>query len=204
MFMKETIVSLIILVSSAVLPISQAAPPLLVPIPESLRVLGDKEVVLAEHTLDLTIRDKVPIVNEVFTFNILKALEYLGGDRFVLEPGETFAFHGNVLPEFSDPKFTMNSRFFIEEGYRAIGGLGGNGVCHLATFINWVAKEAGLEVTALVSHDFSPVPGVAREYGTSIRSQSPTQNLYIRNGFDYSVTFVFEAGKEEVVLKITK
>jgi hypothetical protein len=202
--MKETIVSLIALISTAVLPVSQAAGPLLSPIPEYMRVLGGEEQVLAEHSLDLTTRDKVEIVNEVFAFNILKALEFLGTDRFTLEPGEIFAFHANVLPEFAQPKITMNSQFYVEEGYRAIGGLGGNGVCHLATLMNWVATEAGLEVTALANHNFSPVLGVPREYGTSIRSQSPTQNLYLKNGFDYPVTFVFKVDGEKVTLKITR
>ncbi len=202
--MKQTIIGLATLISTAIFPVSQAAGPLLAPIPEYARVLGNQEQVLAEQALDLTTRDEVEIVNEVFAFNILKALEYLGAESFTLEPGEVFAFHANVLPEFEGPKITMNSKFYIEEGYRAIGGLGGNGVCHLATLINWVASEAGLEVTALANHDFSPVPGVPREYGTSIRSQSPTQNLYVKNGFDYPVTFIFEVANEEVSLKITK
>jgi hypothetical protein len=198
--MKETIVSIVTLVSTAVLPVSQAATPLLSPIPEYL--INVREQVLAEHSLDLTTRDEVEIVNEVFAFNILKALEYLGTDSFTLEPGEVFAFHANVLPEFEDPKITMNSKFYVEEGYQAVGGLGGNGVCHLASLINWVAQDAGLEVTALMNHSFAPVPGVPAEYGTSIRSQSPNQNLYIKNGFDYPVKFVFKVDKNKVKLKI--
>jgi len=98
----------------------------------------------------------------------------------------------------------MNSKFYIEEGYKAIGGLGGNGVCHLASLINWVGSEAGLEVIALASHSFAPVLGVPKKYGTSIRSQSKNQNLYIRNNFDYPVAFVFSTDDEEVSLKIAQ
>lgn len=197
--MKETIICIITLISTAILPVSQAATPLLSPIPLN------REVVLAQHSLDLTSRDEVEIVNEVFAYNILLALDYLGEDGFTLEPGEVFAFHGNVLPEFSNFVVkTMNSKFYVEEGYKAIGGLGGNGVCHLASLINWVASDAGLEVTALANHNFAPVPGVPAEYGTSIRSQSQNQNLYIRNGFAYPVTFVFGIDSKVVSLKITR
>jgi len=87
----------------------------------------------------------------------LKALEYLGTETFSLNPGEVFAFHANVLPEFENPVITMNSKFYIEEGYKAIGGLGGNGVCHLASLINWVGSEAGLEVTALAKPKSKPL-----------------------------------------------
>jgi len=200
--MKQTIVGIITLISTAILPVSQAATPLLSPIPEYMRVLGNQEVVLAEHSLDLTSRDEVEIVNKVFAFNILKALEYLGTETFSLNPGEVFAFHANVLPEFENPVITMNSKFYIEEGYKAIGGLGGNGVCHLASLINWVGSEAGLEVTALASHSFAPVPGVPKEFGTSIRSQSQNQNLYIKNNLNFPVVFSFQTENKEVRLKI--
>jgi hypothetical protein len=134
--------------------------------------------VLAEHELDLTTREPNPYANEVF------------------------AFHGNVLPEFANPSVTTNSRFFIEEGYKSVAGLGGNGVCHLASLINWTASEAGLEVLALANHNFALVPGVPKEYGTSIRSQNKNQNLYIKNNFNFPVTFEFKVDDQMVVLMI--
>lgn len=122
--------------------------------------------------------------------------------EFTLRPGEVFAFHDNVLKDFQNPKVTMHSKFFMEEGYLALGGLGGNGVCHLASLMNWVAKDAGLDVTAKVNHDFYPVPGVPKENGTAILSQSPEQNLYIKNNQNKSVEFIFKADSQKVALEI--
>ncbi|NIO20081.1 MAG: hypothetical protein GTN76_04890, partial [Candidatus Aenigmarchaeota archaeon] len=92
----------------------------------------------------------------------LLSLHYLKGDvelpvnwgevrepfvvSFTLQPGEIFAFHDNVLDEYVNPKVTMNSEFMTDEGYKSVWGLGGNGICHLASLMNWVAVEAGLEV----------------------------------------------------------
>jgi vancomycin resistance protein YoaR len=76
--------------------------------------------------------------------------------------------------------------------------------------MNWTASEAGLEVVARVNHNFVPVPGVPKEYGTSIRYMpdgslnSQNQNLYIKNNFDYPVKFVFEVNDQEVNLKLLK
>lgn len=112
----------------------------------------------------------------------------------------------------------MSSKFFMDEGYLALAGLGGNGVCHLASLMNWVAKEArlqmpsaladggqaGLDVLAPVNHDFYPVPGVPKENGTAILSQSAQQNLYIKNNKDYPVSFEFKADANNVELKIVK
>lgn len=128
--------------------------------------------------------------------------------EFTLKPNEVFAFHDNVLPELNPsaggPKITMHSKFFMDEGYKELGGLGGNGVCHLASLMNWVAKDAGLEVVAKVNHDFYPVPGVPRENGTAILSQSPDQNLYLKNTKDYPVSFEFKADANNVELKVVK
>lgn len=214
---KQTILTFVTLVLTILTPALAVGGELLSP------VFKKQLVILAEHELDLTSREPGAYANEVFADNILLALHYLKGDveerginweeirqpfgvDFVLQPGETFAFHGNVLAEFDPPSggpaVTMNSKFFIEEGYRSVGGLGGNGVCHLASLINWVASEADLEVTAKVSHDFYPVPGVSRQYGTSIRSQSKTQNLYIQNNFEIPVVFAFSVESGKVDLKV--
>lgn len=242
--MKEQILALATLISTIVLPASgagkltsQSTRPLLSPVPEYL--LFSHQEVLAEHSLDLTIRDENPKANQGFVDNILLALHYLKGDvggpkidwekarapfeaSFTLQPGEVFAFHDNVLPEFANSVITMNSEFMTYEGYKSIWGLGGNGVCHLASLMNWVASEArfdsslasrrsgssarraGLEVIAPNGHNFAPIPGMPKKYGTSIRSQSPNQNLYIINNFDYPVTFVFNVDSREVNLEIIK
>ncbi len=96
----------------------------------------------------------------------------------------------------------INSEFLTTEGYKSVWGLGGNGVCHLASLMNWVASEAGLTVIAPNGHNFAPIPGVPKKYGTSIRSQSQNQNLYIINSYDYSVSFSFEISNQKVLLKI--
>lgn len=209
--MEQNILGVVTLFSTVFLPVASFVEPLVSPMAETR--------VLVEHTLDLTIREPNPYANQVFTDNILLSLHYLKGDvdnpkinwekvrqpfevSFTLKPGEVFSFHGNVLPEFKDPVVTMNSRFFMEEGYKSVGGLGGNGVCHLASLINWTASNAGLKVMAPVNHNFALVPGIPHEFGTSIMSQSPNQNLYIQNNFDFPVTFKFEADQHSVVMKI--
>src|SRR4030042_4583964 len=150
---------------------------------------------------------------------------------FGLEPGQVFAFHKNVLPKYkevndqsaqtsnskSDSKsnsnsqkvITMDSEFVTNEGYKAVAGLGGNGVCHLASLMNWVASEGGLKVEAPTPHDFAPIAGVPKPYLTSIRYQkvggnSQNENLYIINNLDYPVKFVFEKKGETLELKLIK
>ena len=158
--------------------------------------------ILATKTMDLNIRARGESVNQVFKYNILLAVEKFD-DGFVLEPGEVFAFHQQARPEFADqPLKTGFTRYEASEGYQTTLGLPGNGVCHLATLMNWAASEAGLEVTALVNHDFAPVPGAPREYGTSIRympdgsRNSANQNLYIKNTLDQPVEFIFTVSED--------
>lgn len=184
----------------------------------------EKKQTLAVQTLDLTKRLPDEYGASVFADNILLSLRYLKGDisqirqmgqinwnearqpftvEFILKPGEVFAFHDVVLPQFK-PTVTMKTKFFIDEGYKELGGLGGNGVCHLASLINWAAKDAKLEVTALVNHDFYPVPGVPREYGVSIFSTDSRQNLYIKNNKDFPVLFEFFVNSRMVNLSLLK
>lgn len=177
---------------------------------------------LSEKTLDLTVREKSPNINQGFTDNILLAIHYLNGEKFnrkgvewnkirepltvtfVLQPGESFAFHRNTLPGFNDPKVSIDSKFIVGEGYKSVAGLGGNGVCHLASLINWTAQEAGLEVISPVNHNFFPIAGIPQEFGTSIHSASPSQNLYIRNNQPKPVTFAFKSDSSRVSLTIEK
>jgi hypothetical protein len=207
---KQQIIGIVALISTVLLPAclparqaSQAVMPLLSPVSET------REEVLAEHFLDLNTRSESETINEVFKFNVLHALAFFG-DSFVLEPGEVFAFHDNVLPEFKDfPLKTGWTRYTAKEGYQTILGLPGNGVCHLASLMNWTASDAGLGVVAKVNHNFAPIPEMPKENGTSIKylpsgSNSQNQNLYIKNTFDFPVKFVFETSEDSVNLKILK
>ncbi len=210
--MGEKILILTILISSFLNPISSLGDDFVSP-----RIESVEPKILAEHDLDLTNRLPGEYGNQVFTDNILLSLHYLKGDverpldwdkirepfevSFTLQPGEVFAFHGNSLVGLH-PVITMNSRFFMEEGYRSLAGLGGNGVCHLASLINWTAYEAGLEVFAPVGHDFFPISGIPKEFGVSIKSQDPRQNLYIRNNKDISLVFEFRINDQSINLKI--
>jgi len=169
--------------------------------------LSKNETVLSSETMDLGSRYHVESISNGFMRNILINVWYLVGTKpLILQPGEVFAFHKNILPQFKDEKIvTQESGFNSQDGYVAVAGLYGNGVCHLATLMNWVSSEAGLEVTALASHDFSPVPGIDRKYGTSIRympdgsRNSSGQNLYVKNTFDYPVEFKFSLENERVL-----
>jgi hypothetical protein len=187
----------------------------------STSIVQVHEKVLSNHDLDLTQREIDPTINKGFADNIELSLHYLKGDvgnlpinwnnirqpftvEFILNPGETFAFHDNVLPEFTKPKITMNSKFITTEGYLYVAGLGGNGVCHLATLINWAAKEAGLETVAKTSHDFAAVVGVPKEFGVSIMSTSSDQNLYIKNNKPFPVKFIFTVTQNNINLTVSQ
>lgn len=199
--MIETIASLIasslILFSSGVLPPEVSASAQLISSPTPA-----PRIILAQEAMDLSIRNPNENINEGFKQNILVNLGYLkevNPRGIVLSPGEMFAFHKNILPEFMEEKIiTQNSEFRPQDGYLSVAGLYGNGVCHLASLMNWVATEAGLEVTARVNHDYAPVPGIDRQFGTSIKfypnigGTSERQNLYIKNTLDYPVRLVLE------------
>ncbi|MGI5826190.1 MAG: VanW family protein [Patescibacteria group bacterium] len=169
--------------------------------------------VLAEGVLDLSSRNPNKSINEGFKENILVNLGYLykDRDRLILQPGEVFAFHKNIHPDFKDAVIvTQESEYRSSEGYKPVAGLYGNGVCHLATLMNYAASQAGLEVMAMVSHDFAPVPGIDRKYGTSIKfypnigGTSERQNLYIRNTKDSPVEFKFSQEGDLLKLAIIK
>jgi hypothetical protein len=180
-----------------------------------------REEVLAEHVLNLN--ERLPdseFGNEVFKYNILLALKYIEADpdlpdsftaEVELQPGEVFAFQENLLPEFEKKTVKTGwSKYVAQEGYKPLAGLYGNGVCHLASLINWVASDAGLKVTAPANHNFWPVPGVPKEYGTAIRYladggwKTENQNLYVENIFDYPIKLVFNCSSDKVELKIIK
>lgn len=186
------------------------------PTTDSFRVAGSagqlvENHVLSSESLNLSNRYPVKRTSDGFSENIFIALNYLalqgknykGGKgnfsfSLILNPNEVFAFHKNVLPKFKQDKIiTQESGFLKSDGYRVVAGLQGNGVCHLASLMNLVASEAGLEVTAPVNHNFAQIPGIDKKYGTSIYylpnggEISQRQNLYIRNTKEYPVEFKF-------------
>jgi vancomycin resistance protein YoaR len=168
---------------------------------------------LSEGVLDLSTRNPSEAINQGFKENILVNLDYLYKDRarIIIRPGEVFAFHKNIHPDFRGSVIvTQESEYKASEGYKLIAGLYGNGVCHLATLMNYAASQAGLEVTAMVSHDFAPVPGIDRKYGTSIKfspnigGTSERQNLYIKNTKDYPVEFKFSQQGDVLKFAVVK
>lgn len=201
--------------------------PLKAYLPGGGRVVEQSEI-LARKSLNLTTRTTDRWVSQIMADNILLTLHYLKGDMdakeidwdqlrepfsvsFTLDPGEVFAFHRDFLPEFRGKVVkTTGATFHSSEGFKSDGYLFGDGVCHLASLMNWVASAAGLEVTAKVNHDFLLVPGIPREFGTAIyylegnTSSNQLQNLYIKNPFDFPVEFIFLVDNQRVELVILK
>ncbi len=182
--------------------------------------------ILAQETLNLSNRHRNSFVNEVFGDNILLTLFYLrnGGTsqpvsrdefrksfhyEFTLSPGDLFAFHEDLMNSFSTARpRTTNAHFGANEGFRSDGYLTGDGVCHLASFLNMTAKSASLMVLAPTNHDFAEIPDIPKVYGTSVyfhpstRTSNTLQNLYIVNNRQKPVVFVFNYHDNLLELKI--
>lgn len=171
-------------------------------------------VKLGEKTISLKKRHEIQTVNVVFKNNILLTLKYLSNEyqrndtpdwnqinkafnyEFALQPNEMFAFHEDTFLEFK--KKTVKStaaHFNYEDGFQSDGYLYGDGVCHLASLLYWVAKNAGLDAIAPTNHDFMPIPQIPKEFGVSIYFQpgqtnaNAQQNLYIANNKNSVVRF---------------
>lgn len=185
--------------------------------------------VLGHEQMSLTDRYPVDSVNTVFKDNILLSMAYLRGSQkhavpvdwlavekpfsysFVLQPGEVFAFHKDVLPQFAGKVVkTMDSSFGPTDGYQSDGYLFGDGVCHMASILNWAASDAGLLVVAPTPHDFAVIPDIPRKYGTAIYfdpntpGSNASQNLYIQNTKDKQVTFTLSYEKNVLNVDITQ
>ncbi len=180
------------------------------------QLLHKNEAVLSTHEISLNNRYPNQSVNEVFKENILLNLAYLRGSialrkpivwsrikepftySLILKPGDVFAFHDDVLPDFNTGKIkTTNAHFNSSEGFKSDGYLVGDGVCHLASLMYWVAKDANITSQAPTNHDFANIPEVPREFGVSIyhapgeKTANEQQNLYIKNDKNKPIAFVF-------------
>lgn len=181
--------------------------------------------VLSQHGFSLDNRYPVASVNEVFKKNILLNLAYLDGEvkskqdlnwdtvlkpkhtSFTLKPGEVFAYHENVLPEYEGKvAITTKAHFDSTQGFISDGYLVGDGVCHLASLINWVAQDAGLDVKVTKNHDFAPIAEVPKKYGVSIytnasvKGSGANNNLYITNNKVNPVQFNFDYTDNKLVV----
>lgn len=203
------------------------AVPIFVPNISYSIVETQKEQVLSEKSISMNDRYGNEYVNNVFKDNILLTLDYMSGDvkgksdidwskveankhfEFTLEPGQRFAFHDQILPEYGENVVkTTNAHFNYADGFKSDGYLMGDGVCHLASLIYWAAKDAGLDAYAPTNHNFAVINEIPKEYGVAIYaapgafSTSARQNLYIKNNLDKTVKFVFDYDGTNLSLKL--
>lgn len=187
-----------------------------------IKILGEKQYSMEN-------RYPVKSVNEVMKKNILLNLAYINGTvtkksqidwnritssfhfEKTLKPGEVFAFHDIVGKEYSGKvAFTSNSNFGVTDGYVTDGYLYGDGVCDLASLINWTAKSAGLVTDVPKDHrSVGPIPDVPDEYGVSIYSDpvsniGANNNLYVTNNKDFDVKFHFSFDGTNLKVAITQ
>ena len=185
------------------------------------------KALLISEQISLDNRQANSFVNEVFKDNILLNLAYMDGRviekedinwneirspfiyRFKLFPNETFAFHDDVFPQYkSTLVVTTNAHFNYQEGFKSDGYLVGDGICHLASLIYWVSKEAGLDAYAPTNHNFAVIPEISKEYGVSIYSMpgnisaNSRQNLYVTNNKDKPIIFEFVYDGENLKISV--
>jgi hypothetical protein len=191
--------------------------------------LLQNESVLATHEISLENRYPVVSVSNVFKDNILLNMAYLDGrvdsaqdidwtkleqsfkSEFTLQPNQTFAYHDALLPQYEGKvTVTTQAHFNSQDGFKSDGYLYGDGVCHLASLINWAAKDAGLEVVAPTNHNFANIPDIPKEYGVAIyyspgnEAVGARENLYITNNKDKPVSFVFEYKNGTLSVTVTE
>ncbi|MEK7617438.1 MAG: VanW family protein [Patescibacteria group bacterium] len=131
--------------------------------------------------------------------------------EFRLEPGQVFAYHDDILPQFEGKNIkTQSSHFMANEGYVSAGYLVGDGVCHSASLIYWAALDAGLEALAPTDHDFMAIPEIESKYGVSIyanpesKGSNTKQNLYITNNKEHPVEFKFDYNGDKLKISIVE
>lgn len=182
---------------------------------------------IAQKEMPLNNRYPDSFVNDVFKNNILLNLAYMANRvnkaadikwdeitkpfsyQFLLNPNQTLAFHEDVKEKYKQTLAkTTNAHFNAAEGFKTDGYLFGDGVCHLASLINWAAKDAGLLVEAPTNHNFANIPDVPKEYGVSIYSNPNTkgsnalQNLYITNNKAKPISFKFEYHDNKIKVSV--
>ncbi len=184
--------------------------------------------ILSSKSISLEKRYDNKFVNDVFKDNILLTLNYMAGRvktksdiiwediekprnyKFDLKPGESFAFHNQILDAYNKNVVkTTNARFNFEDGFKSSGYLFGDGVCHLASILYWAAVDAGLSAHS-PNHNFANINEVPKEYGVSIYflpggfEKSARENLYITNSFDTPVSFSFSYDGKLLSVNIVK
>mgnify|MGYP001607814276 CR=1 FL=1 len=183
---------------------------------------------LAGHEISLDKRVyNAPWMSNIFKENILLTIAYgrkivaegkpVDWDKvnkpfhysFELEPGKVFSFTNMIDPKYTSVAQPWNQiHYYTSEGYLSDGILIGDGVCHLASLMNWVAKDAGLQVEAPTNHNFAAIPEISKENGVAIYydpnnlSVSSKQNLYIKNNKNVPVQFVFDFDETNLTFSI--
>jgi len=192
-----------------------------------LILFSSQTALLSSEQISLENRQGNKYINEVFKDNILLNIAYMQRKvtkkedidwndlrrpfvyKFKLFPQKTFAFHEDVFPKYkSTLSITTNAHFNFQEGFKSDGYLMGDGVCHLASLIYWVSKEAGLDAHAPTNHNFAEIAEISKEYGVSIYSMprfaasNAKQNLYVTNNRQKPVIFEFVYNGETLKLSI--
>ncbi len=184
---------------------------------------------IATHQFSMNNRYQVPSVNEVMKKNILLSIAYMTGQvskksdidwtkvtstfhyEKILNPGEVFAFHQNILKQYADKlAFTTNAHFNASDGFVSDGYLFGDGVCDLASLINWAALDAGLKTYVPTDHRaVAHIPDIPDDFGVSIymnpeNGVGTTNNLYVTNTKDKPVTFQFDFDGTNLKVSVTQ
>lgn len=192
-------------------------------------VQSQNREVLASREISMGYRYPSSSVSEIFKDNILLNIAYLDGrvtsqkdinwteinrsfhSEFTLKPNESFAFHDAVLPEYKDKVvITTKAHFNKQDGFKTDGYLYGDGVCQLASLINWTARDANLDVVQFTNHDFAVIPEVPKKYGVAIyynpnsKLSSARENLYITNNRNTAVTFNFDYLNGQLKVSVTE
>ncbi len=185
--------------------------------------------IMGSHEFSLEKRYSNKWVSDIFEDNILLNIAYMRGIvkdsnsidwnkvkepfryEFKLGKDEVFSFHDDVLPQYQGKvAVSTHAHFNSFEGFKSDGWLVGDGVCHLASIINWVARDAGLDVLSPTNHDFMPIPEIPREYGVAIYNvpgqsgSNQLQNLYIKNNLGKEISFVFDFDGKELKVSIVE
>jgi len=150
---------------------------------------------------------KVTGKNQINWNDIRKPFEY----TLKLEPGQTFAFHDQIEDKYKGKVAkTTNAHFNSYEGFESDGYLVGDGVCHLASLVNWTAKDAQLDVEAPTNHDFAKINEVPKEYGVAIFNDPVSlnggamENLYITNNQNKPIDFKFTYDGSNLKVSVVK